>query len=209
VRIFCGKAQQADSAVAANAAIDKSHDSSVGLRALPMREDHRRILNAKPLARMRQFAALLGWHGLELGYIRFTPEEIRKYDAPESGIIVDYMTTDLKFNLQINEVLNGQSTSHQATIKADRYGIINIGWHPFELSEDDAKMKEEAERLRPWLDRRLYKNAKWRRFLWPFVRIPAECAKGPFSRRASLRAHQSEFVGKRQERPILAEKSLE
>jgi hypothetical protein len=123
-----------------------------------MREEHRKILNSKPLARIRRFASLLGWNGLQLEYIRFSPEEIVKYNVPSSGIITNYMTTDLKFNLQINELPNGQSHTHQATIKADRYGIRNIGWRPFEMFEDDQQLIQEVERLRPWLDRRLYKD---------------------------------------------------
>jgi hypothetical protein len=128
-----------------------------------MREEHRRILNSKPLARMRQFASLLGWKGLQLEYVTFSAEEILKYNCPTTGIIAHYMTTDLKFNIQINESPVDQCITHQATIKADRYGICNIGWHSFKLFENDQQFMEEVERLRPWLDRRLYKNAHWRR----------------------------------------------
>lgn len=73
------------------------------------------------------------------------------------------MTPDLKFNLQVNENPIGQSVTHQATIKADRYGIRNIGWHHFTLFDDDNELSCEAERLRPWLDRNLYKNRRWLR----------------------------------------------
>ena len=145
-----------------------------------MREDHRQLLNSKPLARMRYFASLLGWNGLQLEYKTFSPDEIAKYGCPATGILTYYMTTDFKFNLQINEVTTGQALAHQATIKADRYGICNIGWHPFDLSENDQQLMQEVERLRPWLDRQLYKNASWRRTFkrkFPEMLLPSQKKK--------------------------------
>ncbi len=73
------------------------------------------------------------------------------------------LTTDEKFNLQINENPLYQSVTHQATIKAARYGIKHIGWHPFTLYDDDGRLIDEVERLRPWLDRKLFKNRQWLR----------------------------------------------
>jgi hypothetical protein len=128
-----------------------------------MNAEQHRILSSKPLGRMRWFASLLGWHGLQLELILFAQDEIAKWNVPASGLIVFYMTTDWKFNLQINERPTGQAGTHQATIKADRYGIKNIGWHPFTLFDDDDDLRREAERLRPWLDRNLYKNRRWLR----------------------------------------------
>jgi hypothetical protein len=128
-----------------------------------MNSDQTRILASKPIARMRWFASLLNWRGLKLERTIFSADEIRKWDLPSSGIIAFYMTTDWKFNLQINENPIGQSFTHQATIKADRYGILHIGWHPFNLFDDDSELRGEVERLRPWLDRKLYKNHKWLR----------------------------------------------
>ncbi|NLS92320.1 MAG: hypothetical protein GXX96_09095 [Planctomycetaceae bacterium] len=125
--------------------------------------EQRRIFNAKPIHRMRWFASLLHWHGLQLERIVPPPDEAAGLRIPEPGIIAFYMTTDWKFNLQINETPIGQSVTHQATIKADRYGINRIDWHPFTLFDDDEELKHEAERLRPWLDRKLYKDRKWLR----------------------------------------------
>ena len=121
------------------------------------------IFNSKPIARMRWFASLLNWRGLQLERVVFTDEQIAEWNVPQSGIVTYYMTPDLKFNLQINETPNGQSVTHQATIKADRYGIANIGWHPFTLNEENDSLRAEAERLRPWLERNNYKNRKWLR----------------------------------------------
>jgi hypothetical protein len=122
-----------------------------------------RELAAKPIARMRWFASLLNWRGLQLEKLLFTSDEIERCNLPASRIVAFYMTTDWKFNLQINENPIGQCVTYQATIKADRYGIKNIGWHPFTLFADDGKLKDEVERLRPWFDRRLYKTRLWLR----------------------------------------------
>ena len=128
-----------------------------------MNQEQWAIFNSKPIGRMRWFASHLNWRALQLERIIFSQDEIEKWNVPDSGIITYYMTPDLKFNLQINETPNGQSCTHQATIKADRYGIGNIGWHPFTLHEDDASLLGEVERLRPWLERNQYKNRKWLR----------------------------------------------
>ena len=97
-----------------------------------MTPEQRQTLQSKPLERMRRFASLLNWRGIELEWIVFEPSEREKNDTiPTSGIIAFYLTPDIKFNLQINESPSGQSVTHQATIKASRYGIRDIGWHPF------------------------------------------------------------------------------
>ena len=130
---------------------------------MPMNPEQLRVFHSKPIHRMRWFASLLYWHGLQQERIVFSPDESTEFNIPEPGIITFYMTTDWKFNLQINETPIGQSVTHQATIKADRHGIRDIGWHPFTLFDDDAALKREADRLRPWLDRRLHKDRKWLR----------------------------------------------
>lgn len=114
------------------------------------------ILNSKPLERMRRFASLLNWRGLQLEWHIVSPEE---GELPKiTDIIAFYMTPDLKFNLQINEIPLGQSVTHQASVVAFRYSILNIGWHRFALHEDDEVLRAETERLRPWLDRKLFKS---------------------------------------------------
>jgi hypothetical protein len=141
-----------------------------------MNPQQRSILNSKPIHRMRWFASLLNWHGLQLGAHVVSSPEKANWTVPVSGMIVWYMTPDLKFNLQINEYPIGQSIDYQATIKADRYGIVHIGWHPFTLFENDDDLRKEVERVRPWLDRNLHKNRAWlrdfkaqhpERLLWP------------------------------------------
>ena len=129
-----------------------------------MNSEQKLILASKPLVRMRWFASLLNWQGLQLERLLFTADEMAEWTLPPpSGIIVFYMTTDEKFNLQINENPLYQSVTHQATIKAARYGIKHIGWHPFTLNDDDGRLIDEVERLRPWLDRKLFKNRQWLR----------------------------------------------
>lgn len=140
---------------------------------------------------MRRFAAFLHWHGLQLERVLFTDDEIRKWNMPPTGITY-YMTTDPKFNLQISEFESAPPFTHQATIKADRYGISNVGWHPFTLFEDGDKLRAEAERLRPWLDRVLYKNRKWLRdfkvnhpeMLLPSRKRRRGCGRVPSSRKS-------------------------
>ncbi len=112
---------------------------------------------------MRWFASLLNWHGLQLEQVLLSSEEPAELTTPAPGIITYYMTPDRKFNLQINEVPVGQAMTHQATIKADRYGIKNVGWHAFNMFDGDDELRCEAERLRPWLDRKLYRNSRWLR----------------------------------------------
>lgn len=91
-----------------------------------MTPEQRRVFASKPIDQMRRFAAFLHWHGLQLERLLFTDDEIRKWNLPPAGIITYYMTTDPKFNLQINELASTPPFTHQATIKADRYGIRNV-----------------------------------------------------------------------------------
>jgi len=60
---------------------------------------------------------------------------------------------DVSFSSEPHAGSIDQCVTYQATIIADRYGIKNIGWHPFTLFADDGKLKDEVERLRPWFDR--------------------------------------------------------
>lgn len=128
-----------------------------------MTPEQRRIFSSRPIARTRRFASLLNWRGLQLKRILFSADEIEKWTAPPTGIIAYYKTSDPKFNLQINEIPAGHPVTYHATIIADHYGISNIGWHPFTLFDEDDDLRREAARLRPWLDRRLYKNREWLR----------------------------------------------
>ncbi|MFO0916220.1 MAG: hypothetical protein U0795_24895 [Pirellulales bacterium] len=126
-----------------------------------MNPEQRRIYDSKPIERMRRFARLLHWRGVQLERILFTAEQITAWDVPSAGIITYYVTTDLKFNLQINEMDTTPPFTHQATVNADRYGIRSVGWHPFTLFDEDERLRFEADRVRPWLDRNLYKDRRW------------------------------------------------
>jgi hypothetical protein len=120
------------------------------------------ILERQPLQRMQYFAALLGWRGLQLESVRL-PEVSAKDNIPD-GIVIYYATTDRKFFLQINTWPHGQTRKYSATVRADRYGIPNIGWHPFELFED-GRIESETQRLMAILHRKLFKDGLWRRQL--------------------------------------------
>lgn len=126
----------------------------------------REIVAQQPYARMQYFASLLGWRGLRLLSIQLSKEEIRRCTNIPDGIVIVYDTCDLKFSLQINTYPHGQTRFHAATVKAERYGIFNIGWHPFELFDEDELLLAEAKRLQPILSRQLYKDRRWR---WSFA----------------------------------------
>jgi hypothetical protein len=117
----------------------------------------------KPLGRIRRLAAALGWRGIRIscGYAC----GIGQVPTPATPIHVTYMTPDLKFNLQINENPLGQSRRYSATVKAERYGIVNAGWVHFELPDDDESLARLAESLPSLLRRNNYKDRKWVREL--------------------------------------------
>ena len=118
----------------------------------------------RPKARLRQFATLLGWNGLELFL----------HHSKEHGIIPWYQTTDDKFNLQINENPIGQTAQYQATVKAERYGITAIDWVPFELFNDQSSFESEAARILVYVSRANWKTKTWRndRLLKPGLILP-------------------------------------
>ena len=136
-----------------------------------------RALAAQPLPRMRLFASLLGWNGLQLEHVRLTNSEQAKVG---SGVVIFYMTTDPKFNLQINTFPHGQCRHHRATVKAERYRIINVGWQDFDLPDDDQLLLAEIDRLKPWLYRPQFKKREWCR---QFIKAHPELALGELRRR--------------------------
>jgi len=106
----------------------------------------------RPKGRLREFAALLGWNGLELFL----------HHSDDHGVIPWYQTPDEKFNLQINENPIGQTKQYHATVKADRYGITAVEFVPFELFDDQASFESEAARVLPELSRSNWKSKTWR-----------------------------------------------
>lgn len=127
----------------------------------------RAIVLAKPYWRMRWFASLLSWHGLQLQWLRLNDiDAVRWPNVPDAKVLVYYATTDREFHIQINE-LPDRPSLHQATIGPFRYGIGHVGWHRFDLFDDDADLIAEAQRLKPFLDRRLFRDpvsrAAWKK----------------------------------------------
>ncbi len=102
---------------------------------------------SKPLTELCVVAASLGWHGLEMW----------QHLCNDDQLITWYSTSDTKFFMQINEHPMGQVETYAAAVYADRYGICT-GWHRFRLVDND-----EIVALRPWLNRRQFKDRKWRR----------------------------------------------
>ena len=131
----------------------------------------------RPIARVREFATLLGWKGLQLFLHR----------SHAHGVIPWYQTPDNKFNLQINESPIGQIVRYQATIKADRYGITAMDYVSFELFDDQQSFESEAERIRPYLSRANWKLKTWRdaRRLKPGLIMPKSKKKRRGRRRRS------------------------
>jgi hypothetical protein len=126
--------------------------------------DLHRLLASQPLSRMRHLASLLGWNGLQLEYLRVRDSEANS-KVPQNTVVVFYTTTDSKFFLQINTYPHGQSRTHQATVNAERYGITSVGWHQFELPDDEDLLVTTAEALKRWLYRPLFKDRQWVRQL--------------------------------------------
>lgn len=145
----------------------------------------RAIVLAKPYWRMGWFASLLNWHALQLEWVNLSQiAATRGPDVPESKILVYYVTTDREFHLQINE-LPDHPKLYQATVGPFRYGIGLIGWHRFELCDDDADLIAEAQRLKPFLDRQQFrdpvKRAAWKKAHPEFVlkRRTGHARRGP------------------------------
>ena len=132
-------------------------------------QEQREIVLAKPYWRMRTFASMLNWCGLRLEWVRFSDEDAARWPTvPTSRILVHYVTTDQEFHIQINE-LPDQPRFYNATVGPFRYEIsqIAIGWHRFELFDNDVDLAVEARRLKPSLDRQQFRNparrAAWKR----------------------------------------------
>ena len=104
---------------------------------------------------------MLGWRGLQLKYIWFSPQEIEAGRGPASGLCVYYHTGAWRYALQVNEAKPEDDFTHKATIIPDRYGLRALDWHPFTLFEDDDRRAQEAERLKPYLCRQSFKNRRW------------------------------------------------
>ena len=117
----------------------------------------------KPLGRIRRLAAALGWRGIQISWSYACGDG--QVPTPATPIHVTYLTPDPKFNLQINENPLGQSRRHSATVKADRYGIVNTGWVQFELPDDDESLARLAETLQPLLRRDNFRDRRWVREL--------------------------------------------
>lgn len=116
---------------------------------------------------MRWFASLLNWHGLQLQWLKLIDLEATRWpNAPDSKVLVYYVTTDREFHIQISEIPDRPSL-HQATIGPFRYGIGQNRWHRFDLLDDDADLIVEAHRLKPFLDRQQFRDpvrrAAWKR----------------------------------------------
>jgi hypothetical protein len=121
----------------------------------------RQLLQQQPIGLIAYFAGLLGWTAVKLEYIRIPKQGPHKQATLVDRLLFYYITPDENFNLQINTYPPNQTICHRATIKAERYGIQNVGWHEFRLGDNDL-VKCEAARLAPWLRRSNFTNTEWR-----------------------------------------------
>jgi hypothetical protein len=127
--------------------------------------ERQRIIESRPLARVRRFASLLNWHGLQLETFTIESDELDELGQPVPLVWTDYITPDRKFNLQIHQQEVNSPTKLRACVVCDRYRVYPREQHSFELFDDDRLLAAEAERLRPLLDRRLYRSRAWRKEL--------------------------------------------
>ena len=104
---------------------------------------------------LHDLAAALGWHGLQ----RLTCT----VPGSKTWPVVFYETTDPKFNLQINEVPSNDRIEYQATVKAERYGILHTQWIRFELPDNPDAFTAALSRLQPLVQRVNFKNRLWLR----------------------------------------------
>jgi hypothetical protein len=144
-------------------------------------------MNDSPLMLLREFASELGWQGLQQYQFALTPDICGSY--PVGTIITSYITSDEKFNLQINENPVGQKRTYQATIFAVRYGLGPMGWHPIVIDGRQSAINEAA-RLKPVLSRAILRNPKSRR---TFVREHSDLLCRPLVDRRTYR----KLTGKR------------
>ncbi len=133
------------------------------------------------VVRLRQFAAMLGWHGLrELRHI------VRD-DAPgiSSGSVIRWYESG-----SVDEVLLQINVSpyYHAAVYALRYRLCT-GWHRFTLYVDTRKVAPEAAKLELWLHRKWFTTIEKRRefrakhpeccnYTWRRIRtdgLPHEC----------------------------------
>lgn len=128
---------------------------------------------SRPFRRMQMFASWLGWRGLQIFDVAPWPEAFESHKGLDR--LYFYQTPDRKFFLNINEVPGGQSFTHRATIRAERYGIAGIDGIHFALYDDIDRLRIECHRLLPMLSRNNWKSRSWRKqrmdapdvSLWP------------------------------------------
>jgi hypothetical protein len=125
--------------------------------------ERQRIIESRPLARVRRFASLLNWHGLQLETCTIESEERDETSRRLPLVVTYYMTTQLGFHLQVNQREANSPLDLWATVVGWRLSMPAMPFLPFELFEDDRALAGEAERLRPQLDRRLWKSRNWRK----------------------------------------------
>jgi hypothetical protein len=110
---------------------------------------------------MQMFASWLGWRGLQIFDVAPWPEAFESHKGLDR--LYFYQTPDRKFFLNINEVPDGQSLTHRATIRAERYGIAGIDAIHFALYDDIDRLRIECDRLLPMLSRDNWKARSWRK----------------------------------------------
>ena len=108
------------------------------------------------ILKLREFAELLGWRGLQACTVDLDGREITWFE-----------TTDKKFYLQINPQPVGSRNHFRATVIATRYGLPldAVGFHDFDLQDEKMSLKVSSEDLYPILGRRNFKNKPWRNHL--------------------------------------------
>lgn len=158
-----------------------------------MTPEQQRYLESRPINRLRQFASMLHWHGLQLNYLLITPDT-PGFDNTDDPLIVWFATPQWKFCLHINERSGHDAPlTHCAAVVPFGYGLRPDVFQSFTLFDDPHQLAAEADRLRPLLDRRYWRRKSWRQsFLLahPELRIPTKKRRGAPLRSAILRKYQ-------------------
>jgi len=107
-----------------------------------------------------RFAADLGWRGLARTDIRLTPECCGSY--PVGTIVTSWSTKHLKFFIQINQAIPGESGAYKVSVVAERYDIGPMAFVTCRFATRD-EATDEARRLTSLFARDNFRNKGWRR----------------------------------------------
>jgi len=113
-----------------------------------------------PTVLVRRFAAELGWNGIDRADATLTADN--RGDVPVGTVVTCWSTSDVKFFIQINQLVLGEFGEYNVSVVAERY---DIGPMDFESCKFDSREEavDEALRLAPRFARANFRDRTWRR----------------------------------------------